>query len=134
MKRLTTLTTILALLFAIIFPAIGSEEGPATVTEIQITAKTTVANFGIMFVAGKQKPDFSSLVSLQLTFGGKSYSVPADELQKMGRVDLSSCRISAEVGYPGKGIGPYVYCTMQSGDGKTRHRLVFSTTGFKERL
>ena len=93
-----------------------------------------VTNFGIVFVAGKQKRDFSSLASLQLTFGGKSYSVPADELQKIGRVDLSSLRISAEFGYPGKGIGPYVYCTMQSGDWKTKRRLVFSTAGFKERL
>ena len=127
------MTMCLALLCATILPAIGSEEDFAAVTEIQITAQTTVTNFGVVVVAGKQKPDFSSLAELQMTFGAKSYSAPADELQKMGRVDLSSLRISAEVGYPERGIGPYVYCTMQSGDWKIKHRLVFSSTGFKER-
>jgi hypothetical protein len=127
------MTLLLALLCAGILPAIGSEEDLAAVTETQVTAHTTVTNFGVVVVTGKQKSDFSALATLQMTFGGKSYSVPADELQKMGRVDLSSLRISAEVGYPDDGIGPYVYCTLQTGDWKKKHRLVFSTTGFKER-
>jgi len=129
--RLKEMTLLLALLCAGILPVIGSEEDFAAVTEIQITAHTTVTNFAVVVVTGKQKTDYSALATLQMTFSGKSYSVPADELQKMGRVDLSSIRISAEVGYPDDGIGPYVYCTMKTGE-KT-HRLVFSTTGFKER-
>jgi hypothetical protein len=111
----------------------ASEEDYAMVSEIEITALTTCTNFGVVKLIAKQSENRARRDSVQVSFKGKTCTVSAAELEKMGFVDLATIRITSDVGYPQRGIGPYLYCTIQTADGKTKHRLVFSSGGFKER-
>jgi hypothetical protein len=116
--------------------ASASEEDYAPITKIELTAKTTDNSFGIVVVKAEtsQGQDGIGLSSLTVIAKGNTMSVPNDALAQASRATFMTTTISSEVGYPDRGIGPYLYVCFLGHDGTKpcRFRLVFDAGGFKE--
>ena len=114
----------------------ASEEDYAPITAIQFEAQTTDNTYGKVhlrasFTNGMEGTIFTSL---SIDMKGQIHSVPKDELGRVARVHFSTIRISSEVGYPNRGIGPYLYIRFSGHDGTKpqEYQLIFDSTGFKE--
>ncbi|MFA5393075.1 MAG: hypothetical protein WC081_03100 [Candidatus Ratteibacteria bacterium] len=114
----------------------ASEEDGATITKIELTAKTTVNTFGEVMVCaettqGKNGLDLSSLI---VTAKGKRMSVPKETLAQISRPRIMTTTVSSEVGYPSHNLGPFLYVCFLGDDGSMpcRFRLVFGANGFRE--
>lgn len=116
--------------------AYASEEDYAQITKLELTAKTTENTFGSVILQAEivQGQDGVGFSSLKIIAKGKAMDVPKDVLVQASRVTFMSTTISSEVGYPDKGLGPYLYVCFSAHDGTTpcRFRLVFDPNGFKE--
>ncbi|MBM4156377.1 MAG: hypothetical protein FJ221_15310 [Lentisphaerae bacterium] len=114
----------------------ASEEDDAPITKVELTARTTDSTFGTVVVQAEtlQGQDGIGFASLTVTAKGKPMSVPRDVLVQASRAMLTTMTISSEVGYPGQGIGPYLYVCFLGHDGTKpcRFRVVLDANGFKE--
>lgn len=130
MKKIIT-----TLLFLVSLQCFSSEEDFAPITAFQLEAQTTENTFGKVLLSatltrGQSGELFSSLV---VEINGKKHSVPEDQLVRMTRVYRSTLTISSEVGYPNKGIGPYLYIRFDGHDGEPKkYLIIFDSSGFKE--
>ena len=130
-------TTIIAFLVCVAaLSCHASEEDYALITSVQFEAETTVNTFGKVLVSvdlmnGQSGPLFSSLV---VEMNGKKHSVPANQLSRMSRAYYSTLKVSSEVGYPERGIGPYLYIRFDghAGSKPQNYLVIFDKTGFKE--
>jgi hypothetical protein len=114
----------------------ASEEDYAPITAIQLESQTTDNTFDKIhlratFTNGMEGTIFTSL---SIDMKGKNHSVPKNELDRVARVHYSTIRVSSEVGYPNRGIGPYLYIRFSGHDGTKpqNYQLIFDATGFKE--
>jgi hypothetical protein len=126
----------MAILALVVGVAAASEEDYAPITRLELTAKTTDNTFGTVLVQAEtsQGQDGIGFSSLKVTAKGKTMSVPKDDLAQASRATFMTMTISSEVGYPDRGIGPYLYICFLGHDGtkQCRFRLVFDANGFKE--
>ena len=129
-------TSIITALLMVAIACSASEEDYARLTAIQLQAQTTENTFGKVIVSatitnGMEGSIFTSLI---VEAKGKKYSVPKDQLDRAARVYYSTLTISSEVGYPGDGLGPYLYIRFDGHDGTKpqKYQVVFDSTGFKE--
>ena len=133
MKTIMRQMAILALVAGV---ASASEEDYAPITKIELTAKTTDNTFGTVVLQAEtsQGQDGIGFSSLTVIAKGKTMSVPKDVLAQASRATFMTTTISSEVGYPDRGIGPYLYVCFLGHDGTKpcRFRLVFEANGFKE--
>jgi hypothetical protein len=133
MKTILTQVAILALVAGV---TTASEEDYASITKMELTAKTTDSTFGTVVVQAEtsQGQDGVGFSSLTVIAKGKTMSVPKDVLAQASRATFMTTTISSEVGYPAKGIGPFLYICFLGHDGtkQCRFRLVFDASGFKE--
>jgi len=116
--------------------AYASEEDYAQITKMELTARTTENTFGTVIVQAEtvQRQDGVGFSSLKVIAKDKTMDVPQDVLAQASRTTFMTTTISSEVGYPHKGIGPYLYVCFSGYDGTKpcRFRLVFDSHGFKE--
>ena len=114
----------------------ASEEDYAPITKMELTAKTTDNTFGTVTIQVEtiQGQDGGGFSSLKVVAKGKSMDVPKEVLAQASRATLMTIIVSSEVGYPDKGLGPYLYVCFSGHDGRRlcRFRLIFDSNGFKE--
>jgi len=114
----------------------ASEEDYAPITAITIEAETTTNTFGRVVVSATLANGIEGLVfsSLVVQMKGSQHSVPQDQLAEAARVYCSTLSVSSEVGYPEKGIGPYLYIHFDGHDGtkQVKFCLTFDENGFVE--
>lgn len=124
------------LLATLVGMASASEEDYATLTKVELTARTTDNTFGTVVVQAEMVHVQGSIrfSSLTLAAKGKTMSVPEDALVQAKSVLFTTMTVSSEVGYPDKGIGPYLYVCFIGFDGTKlcRFRSIFDSKGFKE--
>ena len=117
-------------------PCYASEEDYAAITAIQLEAQTSDNTFGKVNLCATFTNEMEGTIftSLSVDMKGKKCSVPKDELDQVARVHFSTIRISSEVGYPNRGIGPYLYIRFSGHDGtkQQKYQIIFDSTGFKE--
>lgn len=130
-KILTAIVTAL-----LVGSVIASEEDYAQITRIELTAKTADNTFGSVILKGEttQGQEGMSFSALSVTAKGKTVDVPKDVLARISRAAIMTTTVSAEAGYPDKGMGPFLYVCFLGHDGANpcRFRLVFDKDGFKE--
>ena len=114
----------------------ASEEDYAAITAIRMEAMTTENTFGKVIVSATLKNGMEGTIftSLSVDAGGKTLTVPAEQLQDAARVYPASITVSSEVGYPRTGLGPYLYIRYGGHDGTkpAKYCVIFGPSGFKE--
>jgi hypothetical protein len=114
----------------------ASEEDYAAITAIRMEAMTTDNTFGKVIVSATFTNGMEGAIftSLSVDAGGKTLSVPAEQLQNATRVYPASILVSSEVGYPSADLGPILYIRFVGHDGTklTKYCVVFDPSGFKE--
>ena len=133
MKAIIRLALIFAFIVGVVF---ASEEDYAPITKIELTADTTDNTFGTIVVQAEtiQGQDGIGFSSLKVLARGKVMTVPRDILAPATRATFMTMTVSSEIGYPARGMGPYLYICFLGHDGikPCRFRFVFDRNGFKE--
>ena len=131
-----TMLRVLVMVISLVGVVYASEEDYAAVTKMELTAKTTDNTFGTVIIQAETIRGQEGVVfsSLKVVARGKSMDVPKAILAQACRATLMTTTISSEVGYPDKGLGPYLCVCFSGHDGTKpcRFRLIFDTNGFKE--
>ena len=133
MKMKTRLTIVIALLS---IAAHASEESPAIVRKVEVTADTYLKPFNQVTVSAAADWNLGTniLTSLSATWEKTTFKIPSDDLSKIRNPNLATLRVWSEYGYPDAGIGPYLIIRMTGGTVKdpVHYTILFEATGFKK--
>jgi len=112
-KLVSLIFSYLIILSGTTTPLFASEEDFAIWRNLQLEVEATSFGKVLLDVGVSNGMEGPVLSSMSLSIEGRKFEVPPAELSKLIRADLSSLKVTSEVGYPQKGLGPFLYVKLR---------------------